>query len=86
MGLAYFKPSSKENTDNTNYQHKAESHVAGPWSIQSPPPLKVSDVAYIEANMHTLPFVAELKEWLEGPVDPRAIWWVYDQVGNAKKV
>ena len=57
-----------------------------PGVFSPPPPIKVSDVAYIEANMHTLPFVAELKEWLEGPVDPRAIWWVCDQVGNAKKV
>ena len=85
LGFAYFKPASKENIDNTNYQQKAESHVAGPWSFQSPPPIKVSDVAYIESNMHALPFVAELKEWLEGPVDPRAIWWVCDQVGNSKK-
>lgn len=85
LGLAYFKPSSKENTNNSNYQQKAESHVAGPWSIRSPPPKKVSDVTYIESNLHALPFVVELKVMLEGPVDPRIVWWLCDQVGNSKK-
>lgn len=85
IGLAYFMPSSNKNTENTNYQQKAESHVAGPWSILSPPPLKVSDVSYIEENMHALPFLTQLIEWLKGPVDPRIIWWVFDHVGNSRK-
>ena len=85
LGFAYFKPTSKDNVNNCSYQEKAASHVAGPWDFKNPPPLKTSDVSYIESCLHELPFLQELIKMLEAPIDPRQIIWIYDEIGNSKK-
>ena len=85
LGLSYFKPTSLDNKTNANYQEKVFSHVAGPWSFKKPPPLKTSDVDYIERSQDQLPFYGELREYLTGAVDPREILWVYDHLGKSFK-
>lgn len=67
------------------YQGKCATRVAGPWSEKDPPKQKISDVTYIEKNLHTMPFISELRAILEGPIDPREIVWVYDRMGNSRK-
>ena len=82
MKLQYFQPTEKGNLANTGYQAKVFSHVAGPWSIKEPPPLKVPDVTYVEAHLKDLPWARELIEYVQSEADSRQILWIYDPGGK----
>ena len=87
MKLQYFKPTHKEEyvKGGFNYQLKAETRVAGPWTDKDPPLHKTTDVKYIE-SLPTMPlFLTKLIEWLAQPPDPRKIWCVVDRLGNFGK-
>ena len=76
LGFAYFQPSSNDNLESHAYEQKANSRVAGPWTIAAPPMLRVSDVSYIEENLHKLPFARDLIARIKGPICPRTIIWI----------
>ena len=85
MGLAFMEPTAKCNMDDLNYQNKVASRVAGPWTMKSPPQLKVSDVTYIEENYHQYPYAQQLVDMMQSEVDPRDIIWIWDEHGKCAK-
>jgi hypothetical protein len=86
LGLHYFKPTVTENhiSGAFSYMMKEDTRVAGPWSDKTPPPLKTSDVSFIEAA-GLPPWAIDMTAILKGPVDPRKIYWISHTKGNGKK-
>ena len=49
------------------------------------PPLKVSDVTFIEEHYYQTPYCSELVSLINGSGDHSQILWVYDPFGNTRK-
>lgn len=66
-----------------NYCCKLETRVNGPWYSGFRPPMTPEEQYGIFTEL--LPWQAELKAELMGPVDPRKVIWFYDEGGNKGK-
>ena len=84
-GINFMKPTAKCNMNDLNYQNKADTRVEGPWTMKSPPLLKVSDVTFVEEHYHQYPYCADLVQLIKSGVDPRDIVWIYDEYGKCAK-
>jgi len=84
IGATYCQPTANPNMQNSNYQQKEYTKVAGPWSMSDPPKVMTGDVQWVMDNLDKLTWVRTLADELKSP-DPRKILWIFDPAGNAGK-